>query len=209
MSRRGRLKRTKYRIDQQQRIHDRTSAVIPHNAKVFVDEVDDAWGEIKPAEFDPKRQELRFEGRPRANVIRSTRDDPLSALKAQGVISEVQFLAGQRWSWAHMRSEIGGVRGIDTTRTKVDGGQLPEPLNETVKRALVDLRKARDALGEDGTALVADVLGKGLTLAKAADARGLVSKSGREYVGRRFRECLDRLAIVFGLATPAPVLERA
>ncbi len=113
----------------------------------------------------------------------------------------MQFLAGQMWSWAHMRSEIGGVRAIDPTKERVDGGRIAEPLTDVVKRALDDLRGGRLALGEDGTALVADVIGKGLTLAKAADARGLSSKSGREYLGRRFRECLDRLAVVFGCAT--------
>jgi hypothetical protein len=49
--------------------------------------------------------------------------------------------------------------------------------------------------------LVTDVIGKGLTLARAADARGISTKSGREYIGRRFRECLDCLAVVFGCAT--------
>lgn len=76
--------------------------------------------------------------------------------------------------------KLAGVRAIDPTKERVDGGRIAEPLTDVVKRALDDLRRARLALGEDGTALVADVIGKGLTLAKAADARGLSSKSGRE-----------------------------
>ena len=206
-----RLRKTRYQIRSQQKIHDRTTADLPLNARIAIDTVDDAYGGLaEDPTYDARRGELVAPGRDRVTVVRSLRSDPLAALKAQGVIDEVQFLAGMAWSWSYMRSEIGGVRGIDPTKTKVDGGRAPELLTETVKKALAQLRRARDALGEDGEALVTDVIGKGLTLARAADRRGLGSKSGREYVGRRFRECLDRLAVVFGCATErAPVLERA
>jgi hypothetical protein len=196
-----RLRKARYSIDRPAKVHDRTTAILPMDAHIVVDTVDDAYGIAEFATYDDERQELVSQGRPKVTVVRSIRSDPLAALKAQGAIDEVQFLAGQMWSWAHMRSEIGGVRAIDPTKERVDGGRIAEPLTDVVKRALGDLRRARPALGEDGTALVADVIGKGLTLAKAADARGLSSKSGREYLGRRFRECLDRLAVVFGCAT--------
>lgn len=206
-----RLRKARYKLSPQAKIHDRTTEDLPINARIAVDVVDDAYGIPEFAAYDARRGELVSPGQARVTVVRSLRSDPLAALKAQGVIDEVQFLAGQMWSWCFMRSEIGGVRGIDTTRTKVDGGAIADPLSETVKKAIADLRRARAALGEDGEALVTDVIGKGLTLARAADARGLSSKSGREYVGRRFRECLDRLAVVFGCSTQAraPVLERA
>jgi hypothetical protein len=52
-----------------------------------------------------------------------------------------------------------------------------------------------------------------MSLAKAAEVRGLLTRSEREYLGRRFRECLDCLAVEFDRATTdgrgAPMLERA
>lgn len=200
MSRR-RLRKAKYRTAQTAKVHDRTTAIIPLNAKVVIDEVDDAYGNPEFAAYDSKRRELVSSGRPKVTVVRSIRSDPLGALKAQGVIDEVQFLAGSIWGWSYMRAEIGGLKAIDPTQEAVDGGRLADPLSEQVKRAVANLRRAAIALGKDGEGLVTDVIGKGLTLAKAADARGLISRSGREYVGRRFRECLDCLAIVFGCAS--------
>ena len=197
---RRRLRKAPVHIAQQQKVHDRTSAIVPLNAKIFVDEVDDAYGEQTFAAYD--RGEL-YASRPKVTVVRSTRDDPLAALKAQGVIDQVQFDAGLIWQAHYMRSELGPLRAIDPTREGVDGGRLAEPLNEQVKRAVANLQKARLQLGLDGDRLVTDVIGKGLTLSKAADLRGLSTRSGREYLGRRFRECLDTLAIVFGCATPS------
>jgi hypothetical protein len=195
------LRKAKFRIAQEHRVHDRTAAVLPLNARVVVDTVEDAYGIPEFAAYDPKRRELVSSGRPKVTVIRSIRTDPLGALKAQGIIDEVQFLAGQIWGWSYLRAEIGGLKAIDTTAQCVDGGRLADPLSEQVKRAVRNLRAAKVALGSNGDALVTDVIGKGLTLSLAADARGLVSKSGREYIGRRFRECLDCLAVVFGCAT--------
>jgi len=73
------------------------------------------------------------------------------------------------------------------------------------------LHRAHQALGDQGYILCRDVIGENMSLAKAAQMRGLLTRSEREYLGRRFRECLDRLAVEFGFATEArsPVLERA
>jgi hypothetical protein len=199
MSRR-RLRQAKHRLEQQQKIHDRTAAILPLNAKIVVDTVDDAYGIPEFAAYDGKRRELVSSGRPKVTVIRSIRTDPLGALKAQGIIDEVQFLAGQIWGWSYLRAEIGALKAIDMTAERVDGGRLSDP-TEQVKRATAYLRAAERALGRDGQSLVTDVIGKGLTLSRAADARGIYTKSGREYIGRRFRECLDCLAVVFGCAT--------
>lgn len=203
MTRRSRkLRNAKYRIAQENRVHDLTgNVVLPANAKVVVDQIDDSWGQPEFARYDPRKHELVSSGQPKVAVIRSIRSDPLGALKAQGVIDEAQFLAGKIWSWNYMQSEIGGLRAIDPTREAVDGGRLAEPLTERQKLASSQLRKAKLALGNDGDALVTDIIGKGLTIAKAADARGLFNEFGRKYIGRRFKECLDCLAVVFGCAT--------
>jgi hypothetical protein len=138
-----RLRKARYSIDRPAKVHDRTTAILPMDAHIVVDTVDDAYGIAEFATYDDERQELVSQGRPKVTVVRSIRSDPLAALKAQGAIDEVQFLAGQMWSWAHMRSEIGGVRAIDPTKERVDGGRIAEPLTDVVKRALDDLRRAR------------------------------------------------------------------
>jgi hypothetical protein len=202
MSRRSRKPR--YQLAQQRRVHDRTSALIPHNAKIVIDEVDDPYGQVEFAEYDDKRGELQSNGKPKITVVRSIRGDPLGALKAQGAIDEVQYIAGLMWSWAYTRASLGPLKGIDLAADRISGVVGHHPSVDTVKRALGLLRAAERALGYDGATLVEEIIGQGRTLAAAADARGLSTKSGREYIGRRFRECLDCLAVVFGCATSVP-----
>jgi hypothetical protein len=93
----------------------------------------------------------------------------------------------------------------------IDAAQLGEMLRLAFVRADARcLHRAHRALGDQGYILVRDILGENLSLAKAAELRGLRTRSEREYLGRRFRECLGCLAMEFGCATErAPVLERA
>ena len=57
----------------------------------------------------------------------------------------------------------------------------------------------------DGSALVHDVLVQGLTMEQVGQRRGLCTKRWSDYFSRRFRECLDRLALLYGFATEHPV----
>jgi hypothetical protein len=91
---RRKLKKVGYTTSRQNKVHDRTTAVLPMNARIVVDTVDDAYGIAEFATYDDDRHELVSQGRPKVTVVRSIRSDPLAALKAQGVIDEVQFLAG-------------------------------------------------------------------------------------------------------------------
>lgn len=144
-----RLRKARYKIGQQAKVHDRTLAVLPLNARIAVDTVDDGYGLAEFAQYNEQRGELVSHGPPKVTAVRSIRTDPLAAVKAQGVIDEVQFLAGQMWSWSYMRLEIGTVRSIDPAKGKVDGGRIADPLTEVSRRALADQRRARLALGED------------------------------------------------------------
>jgi hypothetical protein len=201
MSRRAR--RPRYQLEQCQRVHDRTSAIIPHNAAIVIDEVEDPYGQHEFARVDEKSGEIRHEGPQKITVVRSIRSDPLGALKAQGAIDEVQYIAGLMWSWSYARVVAGPLKAIDLTADRVSGS-THEATYQTINRAVERLRAAETALGVDGHRLVLQVIGNGLTLGACADIRGLTTKSGREYIGRRFRECLDCLAVVFGCATSIP-----
>jgi hypothetical protein len=164
-------------------VHDRTARDLLRNALVTPVEVDDPYEEGA-----------------KILVLRSTRNDPLADLKARGVIDPCDYVAGRHWQAAWENAEIGGIRALDPSREVVDGGRLPELLTDIQRRAAQDLKAARDALGEQGHALVCDMLGGGLSVADAARKRGLTSEIDRKYLGKRFRECLATLAVRFGYA---------
>lgn len=182
-------------------VHDRRAADLPFNARYAVVEVEDAYGIANGSVFDKLRREWVSPGQPKVMAIRNLRDDPLAAMRAADQVDEVQYHAGCRWQRAYLSCEIGAVKAIDFTKEAVDGGRLAEPTSDVQQRALKDIVRAREDLGAWGDSLVRDILGFGMTIAKAADARGLISEYDRKYLGRRFRECLDTLAVTFGCAT--------
>lgn len=94
---------------------------------------------------------------------------------------------------------------VDPTREYVDGGQAREPITEGQRKAVRRLNHAERELGADGSALVHDVLILGMTMAQTAQRRGLRGQRSNDYFARRFRECLDRLALIYGFATPHPI----
>ncbi|HEX3538565.1 MAG TPA: hypothetical protein VHU15_17530, partial [Stellaceae bacterium] len=63
-------------------------------------------------------------------------------------------------------------------------------------------------LGAVGSALVHDVLIQGMTMPQVAERRGLHTQRWRDYFARRLQECLDRLALVYGLATETAASRR-
>jgi hypothetical protein len=136
-------------------------------------------------------------------VLRSLRDDPLAALHSSRQIDEAQFKAGRTWQKAYELSEVGGVRSVDWSRDWVDCiGRQQTSGGDGQSRALASLARASAALGLEGEAIVRDVLGARMTFAVAAAKRGLTSEAERKYIGRRFRECLETLAVLYGYAMP-------
>lgn len=159
--------------------HDLRSHDLTRNARVAPVDIIDPFGD-------------------RATVLRSTRNDPLADMNAKGQIDQCDYVAGRHWQAAYENSEIGGVRAIDPGKEAVDGGRMPEMVTDQQRRAAQDLKAARNALGPEGNALVTDVLGKGWSITQAALQRGRTSERDRLYIGARFRECLNTLAIRFG-----------
>jgi hypothetical protein len=167
--------------------HDRTSRDLLRNAQVAPVEVDDPYEEGA-----------------KIVVLRSTRHDPLAEMVSKGQIDQCDYVAGRHWQAAWENAEIGSVRAVDPTREAVDGGGLPELLTDSQRRAVQDLKAAREALGREGHQLICDVLGRGMSITQAACNRGLSSEADRKYAGKRFRECLSTLAIRFGYANREP-----
>jgi hypothetical protein len=79
--------------------------------------------------------------------------------------------------------------------------QRREAVTEGQRQAVLRLNRAERELGADGSALVHDVLVKGMTMEQIGQRRGLCSQRWKDYFSRRFQECLDRLALIYGFAT--------
>jgi hypothetical protein len=164
-------------------IHDRRTKDLLRNAQVSPIEVDD------PMEAGGK-----------LIVMRSTRNDPLAALHARHHIDEAQYHGGRAFQRDFEVAER-GPRAIDPSKEAVDGGLMPEPITEAQQRAALNLAAVYRVLGQNGSALVHDVLIHGLTIEKIGIARQTRNEIELKYLGKRFRECLDELAEIYGFAT--------
>jgi hypothetical protein len=168
------------------KVHDRRSSDLPRNAEVAAVEVDD------PLALEPGDKIV---------ALRSIRNDPLGRLHSHRQIDEAQYQGGRAFQNDWEKAER-GPRAVDPTREYVDGGQAREPITEGQRKAVLRLNRAERELGADGSALVHDVLIHGMTMDQVGQRRGLRSQRWHDYFSRRLRECLDRLAAIYGFATP-------
>jgi hypothetical protein len=186
----ARAKRNKsYRLTE---LHDRRSRDLPFNAEVMEAEVDN------PLALDSDEKIV---------AMRSIRNDPLGRLHSHHQIDEAQYRGGR----AYQNDWEGAERGpqaMDPTREFVDGTRSREPLTERQRQAVLRLNRVERELGTDGAALVHDVLVLGLTMDQIGQRRAVRTQRWNDYFARRFRECLDRLALVYGFATDASARRR-
>jgi hypothetical protein len=167
------------------KLHDRRSHDLPRNVEVAEVEVDD------PLALEPGEKIV---------VLRSIRNDPLGRLHSHRQIDEAQYLGGRAFQndW---EKAVRGPQAIDPAREYVDGARTREPVTESQRQAVLRLNRAERELGADGSALVHDVLVQGMTMEQVGQRRGLRTQRWNDYFSRRFRECLDRLALMYGFAT--------
>jgi hypothetical protein len=166
-------------------VHDRRSRDLPRNAEVAAVEVDD------PLALEPGEKIV---------TLRSIRNDPLGRLHSHRQVDEAQYQGGRAFQGDWEKAER-GPRAVDPTREYVDGGRAREPITEGQRKAVLRLNRAERELGADGSALVHEVLILGMTMEQIGQRRGLRGQRWIDYFARRFRECLDRLALVYGFAT--------
>lgn len=165
------------------KIHDRRATDLLRNAQVAPIEVEDP-----------------YEAGGKLLVMRSVRDDPLALMHARNRIDEAQYQAGRAFQRDFETAER-GPRAIDPGKEAVDGGLSPEPITEGQRKAAKRLALVHRQLGADGSALASDVLIARKTYIQVCEARGLSGSRWEDYFARRFRECLDCLALVYGFAT--------
>jgi hypothetical protein len=169
--------------------HNRRSQDLLRNAEVATVEVDN------PLALEPGEKIV---------ALRSIRNDPLGRLHSHRQIDEAQYQGGRAFQDDWEKAER-GPRAVDPTREYVDGGQMREPITEGQRKAVLRLNRAERELGADGSALVHDVLVHGLTMEQVGQKRGLRTQRWKDYFSRRFIECLDRLALIYGFATEHPI----
>jgi hypothetical protein len=167
------------------KIHDRRSRDLPRNAEVAAIEVDDPLG------LDPGDKIV---------TLRSIRNDPLARLHTHRQIDEAQYQGGRAFQDDWEKAER-GPQAVDPTREYVDGGHRREPITERQRKAVLRLNRAEHELGADGSALVHEVLVLGMTMEQIGERRGVHGQRWIDYFARRFKECLDRLALMYGFAT--------
>jgi hypothetical protein len=167
------------------KVHDRRSRDLPRNADVAAVEVDDPLG-LEPGD--------------KIVTLRSLRNDPLGKLHSHRQIDEAQFQGGRAFQNDWEKAER-GPQAVDPGREYVDGGQFREPITEGQRKAVLRLNRVERELGADGSALVHEVLILGATMEQISQRRGLRGQRWLDYFARRLRECLDRLAQIYGFAT--------
>jgi hypothetical protein len=165
--------------------HDRRSRDLPRNVEVAAVEVDD------PLALEPGEKII---------TLRSIRNDPLGRMHSHRQIDEAQYQGGRAFQDDWEKAER-GPQAVDPTREYVDGGQARQPITERQRKAVLRLNRTERELGADGSALVHEVLVLGLTMEQIGQRRGLHAQRWMDYFARRFRECLDRLAQIYGFAT--------
>jgi hypothetical protein len=168
--------------------HDRRALDLPHNAEVAAVEVDDPFA-LEPGD--------------KIVTLRSLRNDPLGRLHSHRQIDEAQYQGGRAFQNDWERAER-GPQAVDPSRDYVDGGRPREPITEGQRKAVLRLNRVERELGADGATLVHEVLILGLTMEQISKRRRLSGQRWMDYLSRRFRECLDRLALVYGFATAEP-----
>src|SRR3954447_23037944 len=165
--------------------HDRRARDLLRNAEVASVEVDN------PLALEPGEKIV---------TLRSIRNDPLARLHSHHQIDEAQYRGGRAFQNDWEKAER-GPRAVDPTREYVAGGQAREPITESQRKAVLRLSRGERDLGADGSALVHEVLILGMTMEQVGQRRGLCSQRWKDYFARRFCECLDRLALIYGFST--------
>jgi hypothetical protein len=166
------------------KLYDRRSRDLPFNAELAEIAVDD------PLALEPGEKIL---------AIRSVRGDPLGRLHSHHQIDDAQYRGGRAFQDDWEKAER-GPKAVDPSREYVDGAPTREPVTESQRQAVLRLNRVERELGTDGAALVRDVLVLGLTMDQIGQRRAVQSQRWNDYFARRFRECLDRLAQVYGFA---------
>jgi hypothetical protein len=170
-------------------VHDRRATGLPKGAIGVEDVVADPYP-------DPN---TGIHGR--ITVTRNVRGDALGQLKARGQVDDAQYQAGREFQKHYEGAEIGALKAANPMKEPVDGGGgIVEVLTDRQRIAVKKLAQARRDLGAEGTKLVNEILGEGWSIEMSARDRNAKTTRDVEFWGKRFRECLNTLAVAYGFS---------
>ena len=138
-----------------------------------------------------------YEKGAKTTAARELRNDPLGALHARRQINDAQYHGGRAFQHDFETAER-GPQAIDPSKEAVDGGRMPDPITEAMRKAVARLNRVHGTLGQSGSSITHDVLIARMSLEKVAARRDMKTELEKKYLGRRLRECLDDLALIYG-----------
>ena len=117
-------------------------------------------------------------------------------LYSRKAIPESDWKAALRITRAYESMGGAGAKAIDYEYEHVDGGQIARTITDKHLFASETLKEAHNALGPEGYDLTLKFAAMGLR------PREVAQKEARQvYYRERFKECLDTLAVLWGLKT--------
>lgn len=132
---------------------------------------------------------------------------PAEYLHSRGILDQAEKAACDYFAALYGTAQIGGARAIDYSRTKVDGGQVGQPLSDAVMSANRRLAEIARVVGKEGYRLLDQIVGQevwpgAIARDRARDAAGNPRKPTRTeegYIVLRFKEALRTLIDELGL----------
>ena len=155
--------------------------------------------EIDNPYFDPRYAESRDNPRT-IEVPYNARESSIAAMYAREQISYEQFAAAERFRMIYEKSGQGGVRALDWTKERVDGGRVTDGLPASRIDALTELKALEKVLGRFSYKLCVHIVGerKGIKETASEILGSNPPKGEVEKYGWLLRQSLDVLAVEWG-----------
>ena len=127
--------------------------------------------------------------------------DPLHRMLVRKEIDEAQARAGVMLRNAHETVSSAGVRAVDLSKERVDGGRLPSGTRDAAMMAVRRLHQAEAVLGWQMYRLLICSIVEGCPPSILAECSA--AKATRHILAFQVRNGLEQLAAVWGLASDA------
>lgn len=154
--------------------------------------------DVADPHFNPQQSKAKHPETVTVQV--NIRESSIAQMHARGQIDDAQQVAADRMRAVFERAGLAGVRGMDTTRERVDGGRMNDGFTDTRLDAARELSVLARELGKIGYPVCVLVCGERLSVRDAARRMlgAPAKKRELEYYGRLLRDHLDLLCFHWG-----------
>lgn len=152
--------------------------------------------EVDDPDFSTDHEEGKLGNLKKIKSAVNMRESPVLWMYANDRLDETQLAAAGQFRRYYERRGF-SIQAIDYGKQPVDGGAIhSEGITDEMKQASEELEGARAKLGDQGFTLVEKVCGQLLWINQIEDKKHHQLRAARD-----LRDCLDTLAIFWGLAT--------